>query len=156
MPAYFIRGLCLFIYIPYTLEQGKTGIKTLLLNFVCVYIPVDYFAKQDTSFLVFPRTRPKHRCRLSFLRQFLRWVPCARWWGRPRGRERVRFWGNPNSLLKVPGKNDFSHGSENSDKCVVTGKLHVVISTPDGKKANSWCYFAHSDGCPRAEVADRF
>ncbi len=26
-PAYFIRRLCLFIYIPYTLEQGKTGIK---------------------------------------------------------------------------------------------------------------------------------
>ena len=100
---------CLFVCLPYPLEQVKTGIKILLLNFVCVYIPVDYFAKQDTSFLVFPRARPKHRCRLSFLRQFLRWVPCARWRGRPRGRERVRFWGNPNSLLKVPGKNDFSY-----------------------------------------------
>ena len=92
-PAYFIRRICLCIYIPYPLEQGKTGIKILLLNFVCAYIPVNYFAKRDTSCLVFPRARPKHRCRLSFLRQFLRLALCARWRVRLHGREPDRFWG---------------------------------------------------------------
>ena len=77
VPRLFYTGLCVFIYIPYPLEQGKTGIKTLLLNFAYVCILANCFAKRDTSCLVFPRARPKHRCRLSFLRPLFRWAPCA-------------------------------------------------------------------------------